>query len=173
MKHRISRGLAIAALTLLAPGAYAQTQFQFPTTPWQAYAPAVIQCGVVKGVNMNVTTDQAIPISVPTASYTISAIEVSAPSVSLTTAAGGVYSAASKGGVAIVAAGQAYSALTTNAANATGNTLFLTISAAGLTTRFNGPTQATPISTIYLSLTTGQGAAATANVRVFCRPNYG
>ena len=171
LRTKLFAGLALAVLGIGA--ALAQgTTFQFPGSPWQAFAPASVECGVVRGINMNVTTDQPIVISVPSATYTVEAIEVSAPSVSMTTAAGGIYSAASKGGVAIVANSQAYSSLTTNAVNATGNSLLLTLSTAGQTTRFQGYQQSSPISTLYFSLTTPQGAAATANVRVFCRTNY-
>lgn len=166
--------LVAVGLSLLASGvAHAQAQFQFPMAPWNAFAPESVQCGWLYGANMNSTADQAIPISVPSATYLVDKIILSNPSVSLTTAAGGVYSAASKGGVAIVASGQAYSALTTNAANTTGNALALTIATAGNTTAFGGPSQgANAITTIYLSLTTGQGAAATADVRVTCKPLY-
>jgi hypothetical protein len=166
----------LAALALLLAAAAvpvrAQTQFQFPNAPWQAYAPARIQCGQLLGANFNTTSDNAIQISVPSATYVIDSIVVSNPSVSLTTAAGGVYSAASKGGVAIVANSQVFSALTTNAANTTGNALALTLSTAGNTTAFQGFGQASKISTLYLSLTTAQGAAASADVRVYCRPAY-
>lgn len=163
--------LGVALVVLLSVGpALAQTNFQFPQAPWQAFAPARVQCGWLYGANMNATTDQAIPISVPSATYTIDSIEISNPSISLTTAAGGFYSAASKGGVAVVANTQAYSSLTTNAANATGNAMLATLATAGNTTAFQGPTQTSPITSLYLSLTTAQGSAATADVRVYCRP---
>jgi hypothetical protein len=161
-----------AALSLAIAPAIAQTNYQFPTTPWQAYAPKRIQCGELIGANFNTTSDQAIPISVPTAKYAIDTISIANPSVSLTTAQGGFYSAASKGGVAIVASTQAFSTLTTNAVNTTGNYMTATLATAGSTTAFNGYLQASQISTIYLSLTTAQGAAATADVRVTCIPLY-
>lgn len=163
---------ALAALLAIASAAQAQTNFQFPTTPWQAYAPAKIQCGSLLGANMNVTTDQAIPISVPSASFLIDSIVISNPSLSLDTAQGGFYSAASKGGVAVVANTQAYSALTTNAANTTGNAVLATIATAGNTTAFQGAFQTSQIKTLYFSLTTAQGAASTADIRVYCRPLY-
>lgn len=170
---KLFRLLSVALLLALLPGVVgAQTQMQFPTTPWGGYAPTTIQCGSLLGANFNSTSDQAIPISVPSGTYAVEAIAVSNPSISLTTAAGGFYSAVSKGGVAIVASGQAYSGLTTHAANTTGNFLLATISTAGTTTAFQGPTQTSPISTIYFSLTTAQGAAATADIRVRCRPLY-
>lgn len=107
------------------------------------------------GANMNVTTDQAlIPyLWTPGQNYLIERIRVVNASVSLTTAAGGVYTAASKGGNAIVAAAQAYSTLTGPTIG-----LDLTVAAVG-----NGLQTAIPI----LSLTTAQGAAATADVYVF------
>lgn len=168
------RNLRLLTLAFLAAGiaapAFAQTQMQFPTTPWVGFAPGTVQCGELLAANFNVTTDQAITISVPSATYIVDQITISNPSVSMTTAAGGFYSAVSKGGVAIVASGQAYSSLTTNAANSTGNAMAATIATAGTTTAFGGPTQgANAIPTIYLSLTTGQGAAATADIRVRCR----
>lgn len=171
LRTKLLGALGVAVLgigTALAQGVI----YQFPNAPWQAFAPTRIQCGTLKGANFNITTDQAIPISVPSATYLFDSIEISSPSVSLTTAAGGFYTAVSKGGVAVVASSQAYSALTTNAVNTTGNALLATIATAGNTTRFQGPSQSSPITTLYLSLTTGQGAAATANVRVFCRTSY-
>lgn len=176
MKFRLPiAAVAIAgALALfLSSHLRAQTQMQFPTTPWGGYAPAVEQCGTLKGANFNVTTDQAIPISVPTLHYQIYQIVVDAPSVSLTTAAGGFYPAASKGGDAIVAATQAYTTLTNNTANTTGNMLVLTLASDTLATSYGGPQATTPQATIYFSLTTAQGAAATANIRVYCVPLFG
>lgn len=161
--------LLLVVLAAIAP-VQAQTQFQFPTTPWQAYAPAEVQCGWLYGANFNTTSDSAIPISVPSGTWMVDTVVVSNPSISLTTAAGGIYTAASKGGVALVSSGQAYSALTTNAANTTGNSLLLTIATAGNTTALQGYAQTNRISTVYLSLTTAQGAAASADVRIYCRP---
>ncbi len=171
---RMTKLLATVALlaAFALSGVSAQTNFQFPNAPWQAFAPSRVQCGWLYGANMNTTADQAIPMSVPSATYMIDSIAVSNPSVSLTTAAGGLYTAASKGGVAVVANTQAYSTLTTNAANTTGNSFLLTLATAGSTTDFQGPTQASAVNTLYLSLTTAQGAAATADVRVYCRPLF-
>lgn len=125
------------------------------------HAPGVSQLiARLIGADMNSTNDQAIPwvAAGPNNNlfrYRIDSILVTNPSTSLTTAAGGVYTAASKSGVTIVASGQVYTALT---AAATG--LELTISAAG-----RSLLTAAPI----LSLTTGQGGAATADVYVFGR----
>lgn len=111
--------------------------------------------GQLLGANMNVTTDQAIPLFIPAnILFRVSKITVTNASVSLTTAAGGVYTAASKatGQGIVVAAAQVYTALTT-----AGKALDLTIA---LNLRLTAGTL------LYLSLTTGQGAAATADVYV-------
>ncbi len=117
--------------------------------------------GKLVGANMNVTTDQAITVvdvaDYPGAAYIVEFIVVTNASISLTTAAGGFYTAASKGGSAIVAAGQVYSALT-----AATKFIKATLAGTALTDRLTG-------ATLYLSLTTGQGAAATADVYVFGR----
>jgi hypothetical protein len=106
--------------------------------------------------NMNVTTDQSFTKLLGFTNYVITRIRAVNSSGSLTTAAGGVYTAAAKGGNAIVAAAQAYSTLT-------GSTIGmdLTIAAVG-----NGLQTATPI----LSLTTGQGAAMTCDMYVIGVP---
>lgn len=109
--------------------------------------------GVLMAANMNVTTDQAIPIRPGVSKFRPTKIVVTGASVSLTTAAGGVYTAAAKGGSAIVAAAQAYSALTA-ATKALALTLAITDTVYSL-------------DKLYLSLTTAQGAAATANVFLF------
>ena len=109
--------------------------------------------GAIKSANFNDTGDQAIPI--PYAKYIIRQVVVTNASTSLTLAAGGVYSATSKGGTTIVAAAQVYTALT-----AASKWIDLTLAA--------GPTTDTLTSaTIYLSLTTGQGGAATADCYVY------
>ena len=169
--------LAAVCALAFAGSAMAQTNGQFPQTPWNAFAPARIQCGWLYGANMNVTTDQAIPISVPSGIWVLDSITVDEvfplqPLVSLTTAQGGFYTGAGKTGITVVASTQAYSTITTNAVNTTGNVVGMTLATAGTTTAFQGPTQTSPIKTLYLSLTTAQGAAATANVRVFCKPLY-
>jgi len=109
--------------------------------------------GSLKGANFNVTTDQ--PISMLAGKYVIRRIVVTNASISLTTAAGGFYTAAAKGGTAIVAAAQIYTALTT-----AGKYLDLTLEAVVATDNFT-------TNPVYLSLTTGQGAAATADVYVY------
>lgn len=108
-----------------------------------------------KKVNMNITTDQAITINKADTSraFIVTRIVVTNASTSLTTAAGGVYNTASKGGTALVAAGQAYSTLTVAA-----RTLNLTLVSPVLTQT---------AASLFLSLTTAQGAAATADVYVY------
>lgn len=108
------------------------------------------------GVNMNATTDQAITMVNGGHKFRISKITVLNASVDLTTAAGGVYPAASKGGTAIVANSQAYTAL-----SATNYALDLTLVATPAKTVYAAD------QALYLSLTTAQGAAATADIYVF------
>mgnify|MGYP000535348209 CR=1 FL=1 len=109
--------------------------------------------GTKLSANMNVTTDQAIPITrIGSQKYLITKIVVTNASISLTTAAGGVYQTTSKGGTAIVANSQVYSALSA------------TTTALNLTLAIN---RTYTLDNIYLSLTTAQGAAATADVYVF------
>jgi hypothetical protein len=107
----------------------------------------------LKSANMNSTADQ---ILIPTfqGKFRIKRIVITNASISLDTAAGGFYPAASKGGTAVVAAGQVYSALTaaTKALEATLNNASAVLAAG---------------TSIYLSLTTGQGAAAIADVYVY------
>lgn len=115
--------------------------------------------GKLLNANMNVTTDQAIPVVDQAGKFIITNIIVTNPSTSLTTAVGGVYTAASKSG-AIVANSQVYSALT-----AAAKFVALTLANAALTDVFDAATQ----TNFYLSLTTAQGAAATADFYVYGR----
>lgn len=108
------------------------------------------------GANFNSTADQAIT-GLP-AKYVMRRIVVTNASVSLTTAAGGIYTAASKGGTVVVAAAQAYSALT-----AAGKFKDLTLEAVV-------GTDVLTATTLYLSLTTAQGAPATGDVYIFGDP---
>jgi len=110
--------------------------------------------GSLTGADFNVTTDQAITISFAT-NYIIRKIIVTNASISLTTAQGGFYTATAKGGDTLVAATQAYTALTAAAK-------YLDATLAAIVT-----TDRRTEGTLYLSLTTGQGAAATADVYIF------
>ncbi len=108
------------------------------------------------GANMNATTDQSFTVINSAMPYRITKISATNASTSLTTAVGGVYVAASKGGTAVVANSQVFSALTTSAL-----AVDLTIvSGQEAIIRVAG---VTPI----LSLTTAQGAAATADLYLY------
>ncbi len=106
--------------------------------------------GKLLGANFNTTGDQLIGI-IPS-NVIVTQILVTNASISLTTAAGGFYSAASKGGTPIVAAAQVYSALTTSVI-----ALNLTIAAFLRITA----------NQIFFALTTAQGAPATADIYVY------
>lgn len=108
--------------------------------------------GTLRAANFNSTADQAIAIPATTTAWAPTAIWVTNASISLTTVIGGFYPAASKGGTALVAATQTYATATSS------SIIVATTLAAGVaTTRY-------AINTVYLSLTTAQGAAATADV---------
>lgn len=109
--------------------------------------------GTKLSANFNVTTDQAIPITrIGSQKYLITKIVVTNASISLTTAAGGFYQTTSKGGTAIVANSQAYSALSAST------------TALNVTLAIN---RTYTLDNIYFALTTAQGAAATADIYVF------
>ena len=108
----------------------------------------------LKGANFNITSDQ---ILTPTfnGKFRIKRIVVLNTSLNgMSTAAGGFYTAPSKGGSAIVAAGHAYTGLT-NALTA----LELTLALSNLVLVAGTP--------LYFALTTAQGAAATADIYVY------
>jgi hypothetical protein len=108
----------------------------------------------IRGANFNVTTDQACAIPASVTAWAPTSIIVTNCSTSLTLAAGGVYPAVSKGGTALVAAAQIYTALT-------GATVVL-----ALTLAANIATTRQTVNTVYLSLTVGQGGAATCDFYV-------
>ena len=111
--------------------------------------------GRLLGANMNVTTDQAIAMFQPAGMpYRPTRISARNASISLTTAVGGVYPAVSKGGTALVANSQVYSALTAGNIN-----LDLTLAVGTIVQPAGTP--------LYLSLTSAQGAAATADFFVY------
>lgn len=117
-----------------------------------------ILLGKLISANMNSTDDQRIVMFSNPSKFILRRIVVTNASISLTTAAGGVYTAASKGGTAVVASSQAYSSLSAS-------TLFLdlTLSTSGSAST----TVKSSVPNLYLSLTTAQGAAATADVYVY------
>jgi hypothetical protein len=125
---------------------------------WLPLVSSGVLIGRLIGANMNVTTDQAFMMTGWSVinKFRVTKITAKNASVSLTTAAGGVYTAASKGGTAYVANTQVYTSLT-----AATLALDLTI----VTTP--GLTPLAAASTLYLSLTTAQGAAATADFEIY------
>lgn len=114
-----------------------------------------------RGYSFNTTNDQPITLPQRISAFQLTSILVTNASISLTTAQGGFYPRAAKAGTAIVAAGQAYSALT-------GNTVILNPTLAGSagTTRFSSANlnSIAGLLAIWFSLTTAQGAAATADI---------
>ena len=112
-----------------------------------------ILLGELIGANMNSTSDQQIVIFSAPAKYIIRRIVATNASISLTTAVGGIYTAVSKGGTAVVANSQAYSTLSAG-------TKFLDLTLAS-------NTDYRTATSLYLSLTTPQGAAATADIFVY------
>lgn len=131
--------------------------------PNPLYVPYVLG-GKLIGANFNSTADQAIPIASPHPKYRLAQIVVANASISLTTAQGGLYSAASKGGTTLVANTQAYITLTGAAVNSAGSVMLPTVVAAP------GNTTLWDIGTIYFSLTTPQGAPATADIYIIILP---
>jgi len=119
------------------------------------------QLGALLGANFNVTIDQAILVALPpgASAYVIEAIVATHASVSLTTAVGGIYLGPSKTGLQVVSASQAYSGLTGTAINTAGSALPLTV--------YQGAFLS--VGVVYFSLTTPQGVAATADLRVYGR----
>lgn len=102
----------------------------------------------IRNANMNITTDQIMTKIGTFTNYIPRYFLAYNASISLTTAAGGIYTAAAKGGTAMVAAGQVYSGLT-NASQV------LQLTLANSDQRAQIP---------ILSLTTAQGAASTMDL---------
>jgi len=112
--------------------------------------------GVLKAADFNVTTDQ--PIAGFPAKWIPRRITAQNASVDMTTAAGGIYTAAGKTGTVIVAAAQVYTALSTAA-----KWKDLTIDNTG-----GGPTTDVQTATsVFFALTTGQGAPATGDIYIW------
>ena len=107
--------------------------------------------GKIISANMNSSADQTFSINTGIAKYQPDVIQCTNASISLTTAVGGIYTAASKGGTAVVANTQVYSAL-----SATTKVLSLTIASTDVRT-----------AALILSLTTPQGSAATADLYIW------
>lgn len=124
--------------------------------------------GSFRSANFNSIFDQPILVPPAISAFQLTGIVVTNASVSLTTASGGFYTAASKGGSQIVSSSQAYSALT-------GSNLLLsaTLTAFANTARFSAANLGTLLNAnnqyslaLYFALTTAQGVAATADIYV-------
>lgn len=126
---------------------------------FQFLRPGMILGGKLIGANMNSTADQAITIFCPAASYSIFRVVAKNPSISLTTAQGSLYLAAGKTTI--------INATTGSFAAAQVNTIDTLNNAAVVAVQNNVETNNT---TIYLSLTTAQGAPATADIYVYIIP---
>jgi hypothetical protein len=120
----------------------------------------------IRSANFNTTTDQPLVLPPAINAFLLSSIIVTNVSVSLTNAQGGFYTAAQKGGASIVAPGQNYAVLTSAA-------LYINpvLTPFGLAARFSSANLPLVLAAagqyalaIYLSLTTAQGAPATADV---------
>jgi len=110
-----------------------------------------------RSCDFNVTTDNTLVKQANFTTFAILQVRGMNASISLTTAVGGIYTAATKGGIAVVSSGTAWSTLTGPTIGAN-----FTIASAGL--------DELTADALYLSLTTPQGAAATADVFVFGWP---
>lgn len=113
--------------------------------------------GGLASANLNTTNDQAITLLAGIGKYRVRQIMAFDASANLSASAaqGGIYSAASKAGVAVVAASQVYTTL-----SAPTKVLSLTISAAALADYLTA-------ATLYLSLSSPHGVAATCALLVF------
>jgi hypothetical protein len=125
--------------------------------------------GSIFGANFGTTADQPILIPPAITAFQLTGIIVTNASTSLTQAEGGFYPAASKGGTAIVASSQVYSALTSP------NLLMQpTISAFGQAARFSSANLPQLLNSngqyclaIYLSLSTAQSTLGTVTADVY------
>lgn len=109
--------------------------------------------GGAKLIDLAVTTDQ--PITICCSRYIIRRIVVTDASATPVLAAGGLYPAASKSGTALVGTGQLYTGLTSSS-----KYVDLTLASA-VGTDINTAT------TLYLSLTVANAAAATVSVFIY------
>lgn len=125
-------------------------------------------CGRLTGADFNSTADQAIALTAPGAgAYIIRAIWATNPSISMTTAKGSLYAATSK--ASVIPGTTGVGMVWTSLVAATDLVGFLAGTAAppSSTTTMHF-SRFTSNTTIYLSLTTPQGAAATADIYVEC-----
>lgn len=117
-------------------------------------AQALDLLGIFLGANMNTVADQIFSGLSNSQKFRPRRITACNASGSLTTAAGGIYTGLGKTGTLIVAAAQAYSSLT-------GSALALDLT-------LNVPNAIlAPATNLYLSLTTPQGGAMTADFYIY------
>jgi hypothetical protein len=112
---------------------------------------AIRLLAVVTGVNVNATGDQAVLQIINSTNYSVSNVVFTNGSISLTTAAAGLFTAPSAGGTGVVA-NAALSALT-------GPTVVSQRTVASTATQSG--------QNLYLNVGTAQGAAATMDVYVY------
>jgi fermentation-respiration switch protein FrsA (DUF1100 family) len=112
---------------------------------------AIRLLAVATGVNVNATGDQAVLPIINSTNYSVSNVVFTNASVSLTTAAAGLFTAPSAGGTGIVA-NAALSALT-------GSTV--------VSQRTVASTATQSVQNLYLNVGTAQGATATMDVYVY------
>lgn len=117
--------------------------------------------GSGRSYSFNTTNDQPIAIPQRITAFTLTGILITNASISLTTAAGGFYPQAGKGGVPIVPATQTYTVLSNSTL-----LLWATLSSFGQNTRFSASNLGAigGYLDIWFSLTTPQGAAATGDI---------
>lgn len=129
------------------------TPVSTPNNPVVQGAQALRLIAVAKGVNANALGDTAMQV-INATNWTATTVVLSNASISLTTAAAGIFTAVAAGGTA-VRTNAALSALTastvTSAAAATAAAIALNTTA----------------QTIYFNVATAQGAAATLDVYVY------
>jgi len=123
--------------------------------------------GLLKGANMNVTTDQQIQFILGTV-FVVKDIMITNASISLTTAKGAFYSAPAKGGTIVMGSTTFPFTQLTTPAKFIDWTYLINVGAGtpALLWAAGVPFTLGP-SGIYLSLTTIQGAAATADIYVY------
>jgi hypothetical protein len=163
----VQQGVNVAALAVTIPAqtiAYydtsgrgvhnTQTAIDFALNPANLGKEVHLGSAVI---NFNVTTDQGIILSGP-ANFIVTKVVVRDPSIAgLSAAQGGIYASTGKSGAMFGTSTTTPFADVTNSGAGGGAHVF----SQGATVR--GP----PVSEIYLSLTTAQGAAATATVDVY------
>lgn len=142
MRVRVRVLVSLLVTVLLAVG---EARAEYPTL-----------LGKLELANFNTTADQAISLRADR--YIIRRIPITNCTASLTVAAGGVYTGASKTGIIIVAAAQVYTALT-------GGTKFIDATLASGVTGDHLTS-----ATVFLSLTTGQGSPVTCDVYIYGDP---